>query len=324
MEAIAIMVVGTVIGGTVFPAHLDKVTEKLMLVFTALLIFSMGVLLGGRDSFLEELAEVGVASVLFCVLPIVFSTGIVYFFTKQKSIVSVGQGSQDSPASCGSLALDKAFDGSKEAAESENRGERAMIALAVGALLLGAAYGLSGISFVLFDAFATYSNIVLYVLMFLVGINVGRSRDLLSRLKNLDFQMLSIPLGIVIGSVLGGLVCSLILGLPLATGGAIGSGMGWYSLSGVMIAEIAGAQAGSIAFLSNLLREIMSFFLIPWISRHLNYSSCIAPAGATSEDTTLPMLIRCTNPETVLLAVFNGVVCSACVPLLIELFHRFM
>ena len=48
---------------------------------------------------------------------------------------------------------------------------------------------------------------------------------------------------------------------------------------GVTIENLAGAQMGSIAFLSNLMREIFSFFMIPWIAKHLNYYSCIAPAG---------------------------------------------
>lgn len=36
------------------------------------------------------------------------------------------------------------------------------------------------------------------------------------------------------------------------------------------------------------------------------------------------MLISCTNGETVVLAVVNGVICSALVPVLIEVFHWFM
>ena len=73
----------------------------------------------------------------------------------------------------------------------------------------------------------------------------------------------------------------------------------------------------------DLMREIFSFFTIPWISRHLNFYSCIAPAGATSEDTTLPMMIRYTNEETVVISVFNGVICSAAVPVLIAFCYHF-
>ena len=56
---------------------------------------------------------------------------------------------------------------------------------------------------------------------------------------------------------------------------------------------------------------------------HLGYFSCIGPAGATSEDTTLPMMIRYTNEETVVISVFNGVICSAAVPVLIAFCSRF-
>ena len=66
---------------------------------------------------------------------------------------------------------------------------------------------------------------------------------------------------------------------------------------------------GSIAFLSNLMREIFSFFMSPWIAKHLNYYSCIAPAGATSEEYDAADDVQYTNEETVVLSVINGVIC---------------
>ena len=80
---------------------------------------------------------------------------------------------------------------------------------------------------------------------------------------------------------------------------------------------MGGAELGSIAFMSNLMREIFSFVLIPLLAVKLNYYTCIASAGATSEDTTLPVMLKYTNEETVVLSVFNGVICSFFVPLLI-------
>ena len=61
---------------------------------------------------------------------------------------------------------------------------------------------------------------------------------------------------------------------------------------------------------------------IPFIAKHFNYYSCIAPAAATSEDTTLPMMMKYTNEETVVLSVINGVLCSAVVPVLIPLCYQ--
>ncbi len=241
-----------------------------------------------------------------------------------------------------------------------------MVYLAIIALLGGIACGMTGLDEnVVVSWITSNKDMILYLLMFLVGISIGFNQGIVSKIKEYHIKIFVIPLGIVIGSILGGIAGGLLTGMPLGestaiasglgwyskeyhikifviplgivigsilggiAGGlltgmplgestAIASGLGWYSLSGVTIGNLAGAQAGSIAFLSNLLREIFSFFSIPWISKKLNYYTCIAPAGATSEDTTLPMMIRYTNEETVVLSVFNGVICSAMVPFLIS------
>lgn len=199
-----------------------------------------------------------------------------------------------------------------------------MVYLAVIALLGGIACGMAGLDNVLLIKMITSNkDLILYILMFLVGISIGLNRGIVSKIKEYHIKIFVIPAGIIVGSLAGGIVSGLITGLPLNQSAATAAGMGWYSLSGVAIGNLAGAQAGSIAFLSNLLREIFSFFSIPWISKNLNYYTCIAPAGATSEDTTLPMMIRYTNGETVVLSVFNGVICSAAVPFMISFCFNF-
>ena len=308
VEVLAAMAAGVLLGATVFPERLKGLVEKLTLVATALLICAT---LGGREGFVEELAVVGWASALFCVVPAALSTAAVYVLTN---------------ALMGDVARRPAgprVEAARKDAPS-SAGEALMIGMAVGALSLGVAYGLAGVSIAPVDLVASGSDAVLYALMFLVGISVGGSRGLVGKLRQYHVRVLVIPAGIVAGSVAGGLLCAPLTGLSLPEGAAVASGLGWYSLAGVMMTGIAGAQVGSITFLANLLREMLSFFCIPWIARHLNYPSCIAPAGATSEDTTLPMMIRCTNGETVVLSVLNGVICSALVPVLIEGFHQLM
>lgn len=197
-----------------------------------------------------------------------------------------------------------------------------MVALAVIALVGGVACGLLGWDQGIIALLTDNSDYILYVLMFLMGISVGLNKGLVRRIRAYNVRIFLIPVGIVIGSLVGGAVCAPILGMPLRETMVVASGLGWYSLSGVMLTELGGATLGSIAFLSNLMREILSFFCIPWVAKHLNYFCCIAPAGATSEDTTLPMMIRYTDEETVVLSVFNGVLCSAVVPFLLRIFWQ--
>lgn len=197
-----------------------------------------------------------------------------------------------------------------------------MVVLAILALVCGVIYGLSGMDNALITFITSNKGYILYILMFLVGISIGLHEGIASKIKEYHFKIFIIPIGIIVGTIAGGVVCSFITGYPTNVSTAITSGLGWYSLAGVTVGNLAGAEFGSIAFLSNLMREIFSFVLIPFIAKYLNNYSCIAPAAATSEDTTLPMLIKYTNEETVVLAVLNGVICSACVPILISLCYN--
>lgn len=193
-----------------------------------------------------------------------------------------------------------------------------MVLLTILSLLLGLACGFFELEIPVISMLGQNSDIILYVLMFSVGISIGMHKGIVQKIKEYHIRIFIIPIGIMIGSLLGGVVCSLLFQLPLGHGTAIASGMGWYSLAGSTIGNIAGAQLGSIAFLSNLMREVFSFLLIPFLAAHLNQYACIAPAGATSEDTTLPVILKYTNEETVVLSVLNGVICSFFVPILIS------
>ena len=291
MDVIVIMCIGVLAGKFLLPCNLNRWNQILQVVCTLFLIFSMGVLLGSRENFLEELSTLGIQSVIFFLLPSVGSVLLVYPLTRR--------------------FLENKKDWKGEKID--------MVYLAIIALLGGIACGMTGLDEnVIVSWITSNKDMILYLLMFLVGISIGFNRGIVSKIKEYHIKIFVIPLGIVVGSILGGIAGGLLTGMPLGESTAIASGLGWYSLSGVTIGNLAGAQAGSIAFLSNLLREIFSFFSIPWISKKLNYYTCIAPAGATSEDTTLPMMIRYTNEETVVLSVFNGVICSALVPFLIS------
>lgn len=193
-----------------------------------------------------------------------------------------------------------------------------MVLLTILSLLLGLACGFFELEIPVISMLGQNSDLILYVLMFSVGISIGMHKGIVQKIKEYHIRIFIIPIGIMIGSLLGGVVCSLLFQLPLGHGTAIASGMGWYSLAGSAIGNIAGAQLGSIAFLSNLMREVFSFLLIPFLAAHLNQYACIAPAGATSEDTTLPVILKYTNEETVVLSVLNGVICSFFVPILIS------
>ena len=197
-----------------------------------------------------------------------------------------------------------------------------MALITIGALLLGVLLGQTAPEGLFSDmlVFLTeHTDAVLFLLMFTVGISVGANRPVIRKLRETDLRILLVPLGVTIGSLAGGVLCFFWNRLSLAESVAVGSGMGWYSLSGVLLGDAFGADVGAVAFLSNLFRELFSFLLIPLAARFLNGYAAIGLAGATSEDTALPILMRHTSEEMVIYSVISGVVTSSLVPVLSRL-----
>ena len=57
------------------------IAGKLQTIVTLILIFSMGYSLGSRPGFLDEVREIGILSLIYCIVPTVFSVIIVYILT---------------------------------------------------------------------------------------------------------------------------------------------------------------------------------------------------------------------------------------------------
>lgn len=82
MDILIIMGIGIFIGSKFFPEKHKKKNEKMQIVCTILIIFSMGVMLGKREHFLQEISTLGLTSFLYFFIPTVFSTLIVYLLTR--------------------------------------------------------------------------------------------------------------------------------------------------------------------------------------------------------------------------------------------------
>jgi uncharacterized membrane protein YbjE (DUF340 family) len=168
-----------------------------------------------------------------------------------------------------------------------------------------------------------YSGVVIDIglcfLLFWVGVDIGKNRKNITGLSEYGWRIALIPLGIVVGSIAATMTVGLLMGYPAGEAGAVGAGLGWYSLSGVMISELHSIELGAVAFLTNVFRELMALMMTPLIAKRLGPLEAIAPAGATAMDTTLPVISRSTGPETAIKAFLVGAVLTAVVPVLVPL-----
>lgn len=189
--------------------------------------------------------------------------------------------------------------------------------LAVLVLGIGAGFVMPETISAMVDSASSY---MLLILLFSVGIDMGLNKEVFTRIKELGFKILLIPFGVVVGSLCGGFLTALLTDLPVKDGLAISAGLGWYSLSGILITEAGNPVGGTISFLANVFREMLTFIVVPFIASHLNYYCAIAPAGATAMDTTLGIISKNTNATVAVLSFVSGVICTLVVPVLVPIF----
>jgi len=158
----------------------------------------------------------------------------------------------------------------------------------------------------------------LYGLMFLVGISIGADKKSWSVLRHMKIKIFLVPFGVIVGTLAGTAVTSIFLpDLKLKEVLAVGAGFGYYSLSSLFITQISGETLGVIALLSNILREILTLLTTPLLVQYFGKLAGIASGGATSMDTTLPIITRYSGKEWSIVAVFSGVILTLLVPFLV-------
>jgi uncharacterized membrane protein YbjE (DUF340 family) len=167
----------------------------------------------------------------------------------------------------------------------------------------------------------TLTTYVLYALIFTVGITVGANMEVWRAVKAIHVRIVLIPLSIIAGTLAGcAAVSPLLRTISLSEALAVGAGFGYYSLSSVLIAQIDGEALGTIALVSNLMREVITLLLAPLLVRLFGKLAPIAAGGATAMDTTLPVISRFSGKEYTVYAIFSGVALTFLVPMLVQLF----
>lgn len=165
----------------------------------------------------------------------------------------------------------------------------------------------------------TLMDIGLCALLFFVGIDIGKNKDIFNQMKDIGIKAISTPLLIAAGSIIGSIVAGIFLGYSMNESAAIGSGFGWYSLSAIIIAPYS-SQLSALSFITNVSREIIAIICIPLVAKYIGYTEAIAPAGATAMDTVLPIISKATDGKTAVISFITGLILSVLVPILVPFF----
>jgi len=154
----------------------------------------------------------------------------------------------------------------------------------------------------------------LWLLMLLVGISIGSDRRLGEILRTLRPRVLLLPLATTAGTFAGTALASLFLTYSVSECMAVGAGFAYYSLSSIFISQYKGAELGTIALISNIARELATLLLTPLLARYLGPLMPIACGGASTMDTTLPVITRYCGKEWIFVSIVHAMILDFSVP----------
>lgn len=173
---------------------------------------------------------------------------------------------------------------------------------------------------------------VLYLLMFQVGLSIGSDKKLKEILTSIRPKLLLVPLATIVGTLTFSALVSLVLtGWSAADCLAVGSGFAYYSLSSILITELKtpslgvqlAAELGTIALIANIIREIFALLGAPLFVKYFGRLAPISAGGATTMDTTLPIITRYSGKDLVFVSIFHGILVDFTVPFFVSFFCSF-
>ena len=297
----AVIIGGIATGRLLIGRRLAFVPRLITVIIWALLVL-LGVEVGSDPAVVGSLATLGGAALAIFALSVagsIFAAWLLWRRIRGRAVpADDGEAAADVPVSawsalCGSLVI-------------------------VAFFVAGCVVGL----FAPFDlAGSRVSAYVLYALMFCVGITLGNDRTLAGRVRRLDPRLALLPVATAVGTLAGAaLAAPLLAEWSLTDSLAVGAGFGYYSLSSIFIADFRGPELATIALLCNVMREIFTLLAAPLVARWCGPLAAVSIGGATTFDTTLPIITQAAGRPYAVVSVFHGCVLDFSVPFLVTFF----
>ncbi len=275
-----------------------------------LLIFTLGAELGANEEIVSSLASIGLNAFVITITSMIGSMLAVHALRKYiLKMDAFGRTAQEAQAE------------EAQAEEAQTSHEKAHVDHSLTALIVAAVVlGMLGGYFVLPDSVTAHCGTVisfgLYLLLLLVGVDMGRQGTMLQDVKAAGFRVLLVPLAVMAGTFAMTALAGIFLPLGPKDCVAASAGFGWYSLAPTLLAPYS-LTVSATAFLSNIMHELFSIVAVPVVAKKLGYIEAVALPGATAMDTVLPVVVSATCDRMAIYSFASGVILSLSVPVLI-------
>ena len=328
MLVIFAVIIGGIITGRLLSSWRLVFVSRMITVIIWLLLFLLGLEVGSDPTVVGGMATLGrTAFVIFAcsVAGSICMSWLLWRCVRRRDAVPDGGGAESPGLPAAAADFPRGAAGGQAAAGGDTRPLSGWDALR-GSLVI-VAFFVAGCLAGLFSALpfdvagSRLSTYVLYALMFCVGITLGSDTALAGRVRRLDPRLALLPVMTAVGTLAGAALSTLLLP-PLTAGDtmAVGAGFGYYSLSSIFIADFRGAELGTVALLCNVMRELFTLLAAPLVARWFGPLAAVSIGGATTFDTTLPIITQSAGKPYAVVSVFHGCVLDFSVPFLVTFF----
>ena len=297
--------VGTAISWRGLPDTVLKVFDWIINIALVILMLVIGLNIGTSPEVMNNLGGIGVSCVILSVAAIL--TSALFVSVLEKTVLPLEE-------------TRKRFSGDSGDRETEESSYSLLIIIMPACIVIGIIIGwfvLHSVSETILDTALTISLVLLYVG---VGVSLGENKGVFKYIKSLGLKILFLPLGVFLGSITGGLIIGLILHIPLNYAVISTSGMGYYSLTGAMMTDYYGIEAGTYGFIVNVTRDVFTIILMPLLLK-ISKGSPIAAGAAGCMDTMLVPVTKAVGTELGIVALISGTILTFVVPVWLPIAH---
>lgn len=333
---ISLAIIGYFIAGLLTKKGIAlKGTGIIQTITVVVLVFVMGSRIGADESIFRSLGTIGVMALVLTffiqggsLLAILFARKLMGFDKKgirggdssDTSFAAIVQlPEKESVKATEQLPITESSEGATQPPEPEKeKTDYTMLFCILIPVALGILSGYLFLPQSFLDITGTIIDIGLSIILFLVGYDLGVEGTIVANFKRAGWRIITFPFLVMAGTFIGAAAAAVILPLSMQDAMCVGAGFGWYSLAPIMLAEYS-LEVSAISFMHNVMRELFSILLIPFIAKKIGYIETLSLPACCAMDVCLPVIVRATNGNTVVYALISGAVLSASVPLMVSL-----
>ncbi|MBR5229531.1 MAG: lysine exporter LysO family protein [Firmicutes bacterium] len=297
-------------------------TGRVQTIALTCLVVCMGMRMGSNEEIIKNLSTIGLSALVITMAVLAFSIGGIFVARKIMGIDRYGNFRRGEAG----VSLDTAEDEVSDGAEKKS-GINTMTLVIVGAVLAGMVMGYFVIRNVFAGNMESFDNIAgwalkifLCVLLIFVGMDLGLEGTVIDNFKKVGWRILVFPFVVAVCSLIGSGISGVLMGFSMKEALAIGAGYGWYSLAAGLIMDAGYITASAVSFLHNVMRELFSILLIPFVAAKIGYVETTGMPGAAAMDVCLPIVEKSTKSDIAVYSFVSGVILSILVPVMVPLF----